>query len=553
VPVKRAPARRHVHSGCVSAPTRPWLLGLWPLGLLLLEYLAVSLHFDAQPLAEAAGFARGSAYLGLFAPLCLAVATATFMLSGRALRSELREYLQQVPLLGPARRIGLAVNAGCYASLWWQLGALFGRIETQRGISAGELAMPLCVAGVSALSLLWSALPWRLVLRARTAGLLALGLGVGALAWGAGLWTAQLWERLQSLTLHTVLWMMLPFANTIVFDPEAAVIGTDDFMVEVAPECSGIEGIGLITVVIGVYLISARERLRFPRALWLVPIAVAAVWLGNALRIAALIGVGATISPEVALSGFHSKAGWLFFCGVALGLIALVQRSAWFSKLPAAGPQAPTWSPAATYLSPLLALIATSLTTALFSTGFDAWYGLRILAVAAALFAQREHLPRPNWPVSWHAPAIGSAVFVLWLWLVPGGSADHVAEFRQDIAELGRPWSGVWLALRALGSVIAVPIAEELAFRGFLLRRLIDRDFSTVDNARLTPLALALSSLAFGLLHAGAVGAATLAGVAYALAQRQRGRIGDAIVAHAVTNAWIALDVLFRDAYGLWL
>jgi exosortase E/protease (VPEID-CTERM system) len=520
---------------------------------LLLEYLAISLHFDAQPLAEAAGFARSSAYLGLIAPLFLVVATATFMLSGRALRSELREYLQRVPLFGAVRRVGLAVNLGCYASLWWQISALFARLPAGREISARELAMLLCVAAISALSLAWGALPWPLLFRVRTAAVLALGLGVGVLAWGAGLWTAQLWERLQALTLHTVLWIMLPFSNAIAFDAQAAVIGTENFMVEVAPECSGIEGIGLISVVIGVYLISARERLRFPRALTLLPIAVASVWIGNALRIAALIGVGAMISPEVALSGFHSKAGWLFFCGIALGLIAVVQRSAWFSKLPAAEPAAATWSPAATYLSPLLALIATSLSTALFSTGFDAWYGLRILAVAAALYAQRKHLPRPSWPASWYAPAIGSAVFVLWLWLVPGERSESVADFRQDIAALGTPWSTLWLALRALGSISVVPIAEELAFRGFLLRRAIDRDFSAVDNTRLTPLALAVSSLAFGLLHPGAVAAATLAGVAYALAQRLRGRIGDAIIAHAVTNAWIALAVLFRDAYRLWL
>ena len=41
------------------------------------------------------------------------------------------------------------------------------------------------------------------------------------------------------------------------------------------------------------------------------------------LRIALLIAVGVNISPEIALSGFHSKAGWLFFCGIALALIAL--------------------------------------------------------------------------------------------------------------------------------------------------------------------------------------------------------------------------------------
>jgi exosortase E/protease (VPEID-CTERM system) len=307
----------------------------------------------------------------------------------------------------------------------------------------------------------------------------------------------------------------------------------------------------------GVYLWSARARLRFPRALWLLPVAVLAVVVGNVLRIALLIAVGVNISPEIALSGFHSKAGWLFFCGIALALIAAVQHTCWLSRdLPPAAISSDgsdgTWSPARTYLLPLLALIGTSLVTALFSTGFDKLYWLRIVAVALALYSQRAHLPRPSWPVSWHAPAIGCGVFALWLWLVPLPPAAQVEALQQELAALGSPWSQLWLALKVLGSVVAVPIAEELAFRGFLLRRLIASDFSEVDKTRMTPLALAVSSLAFGALHPGAVAAACLAGVAYALAQQLRGRMADAIVAHAVTNALIALDVLLGGAYWLW-
>jgi membrane protease YdiL (CAAX protease family) len=62
-----------------------------------------------------------------------------------------------------------------------------------------------------------------------------------------------------------------------------------------------------------------------------------------------------------------------------------------------------------------------------------------------------------------------------------------------------------------------------------------------------------VSSLAFGALHPGALLAACLAGVAYALAQAARGRTGDAIVAHALTNGCIAAYVLLGDAYWLWL
>jgi CAAX prenyl protease-like protein len=199
-----------------------------------------------------------------------------------------------------------------------------------------------------------------------------------------------------------------------------------------------------------------------------------------------------------------------------------------------------------------MALIATSLATALFSTGFDRWYGLRIAAVCVALYVHRQHLPKPAWPPSLHAPLIGVVVFVLWLVLVPSAPPEHAAKLRADIAALGVPWAYAWLALRALGSSVTVPIAEELAFRGFLLRRLVAADFTEVDKSKVTAFALVASSIAFGALHTGAFVAATLAGIAYAFAQAVRGRIGDAIIAHAVTNALIAVDVLCFGAYGLW-
>ena len=164
---------------------------------------------------------------------------------------------------------------------------------------------------------------------------------------------------------------MLPFSDRLAFAPNEALIGTEEFLVEVAPECSGIEGIGLITVVMGVFLWSARERLRFPRALWLMPTAIGLVFFFNAVRIALLIAVGVLVSPEIALSGFHSKAGWLFFCAIALGLIALAQRSRWLLRAELAQPQAAEaeWNATATYLMPMLVLIASSLVTALFASG----------------------------------------------------------------------------------------------------------------------------------------------------------------------------------------
>jgi len=109
-----------------------------------------------------------------------------------------------------------------------------------------------------------------------------------------------------------------------------------------------------------------------------------------------------------------------------------------------------------------------------------------------------------------------------------------------------------WLVFRVLAAVITVPIAEELAFRGFLLRRLISADFEFVSLRRWSLVAVVGSSLAFGLLHGDRWIAGTIAGLLYAAAQKWRGRIGDAVVAHGITNALIAVWVLWGGHWSLW-
>jgi membrane protease YdiL (CAAX protease family) len=61
-----------------------------------------------------------------------------------------------------------------------------------------------------------------------------------------------------------------------------------------------------------------------------------------------------------------------------------------------------------------------------------------------------------------------------------------------------------------------------------------------------------VSSLAFGLLHRRPV-VGTLAGVAYVLLFRRRGRLADAIVAHSVTNASLVVVGALTGVQDLWL
>ena len=111
--------------------------------------------------------------------------------------------------------------------------------------------------------------------------------------------------------------------------------------------------------------------------------------------------------------------------------------------------------------------------------------------------------------------------------------------------------AAAWLTARVFGSVVAVPLAEELAFRGYLMRRLIAADFTNVSLKTFTLLSFLISSALFGAMHERWL-AGTLAGMLYSLAAYRRGRLGDPIIAHAVTNALIALTVLTTGAWSLW-
>jgi CAAX prenyl protease-like protein len=153
----------------------------------------------------------------------------------------------------------------------------------------------------------------------------------------------------------------------------------------------------------------------------------------------------------------------------------------------------------------------------------------------------------PDW--SWSPVAIGAVVFALWMALEVT-TTSQAAGF-DPRRELPGAWATAWLVARVIGSVLIVPLAEELAFRGYLLRRLVSADFTDVSPRLAGLMPLAVSSLAFGALH-GRWLAGTLAGVCYGLAYRHRGKLGDAVLSHATTNALIAAYVLTSESWSLW-
>jgi exosortase E/protease (VPEID-CTERM system) len=529
------------------------------LGLLIGEYLAVSLAFDIRPLADRGDWLGALGGLGALGPLALAVATATLLLGGRELRSGLRELLaagaastQEAPR-GRLWRVLLAHGIAFAAFL-----AL-----TQILVGAGTAAppRPLALAWVGSglaalLTGVHAIVPLGCVtsLARRSARALCVGAAVGLAAWAAGVWAEGLWPSLGAATLVVASGLLRAIGAQVRADPETATLGVDGFEAIISPVCSGHQGVGLLLVLMGAYLWTFRHELRFPIVLLVVPLGVALVWLANAVRIAALVAVGAWGSPEIALGGFHSKAGWILFCAIALGLVALTRRPLFSRRAvqPAETTVSETWNPTASHLMPLLALVAAGMLTSLLESGFDLLYAAGPLAAALVLWTYRgDHRDLTTLIWSWSACALGVATFALWVALEPTPDRGAVAAFERGLTALPRSAEILWIVCRFVGSVAIVPVVEEIAFRGYLLRRLVSADFTAVRFGQFTWTSFLGSSLAFGLLHQSWL-AGCIAGMLFALAQYRRGRLSDAILAHAVANLLVACYALGFGRWSLW-
>jgi len=522
--------------------------------------MLLGIRFDAETMARAGGtwWADLISHVGVVPQIAIAAATAAALLGGRRLLDELRRAADAAGdhRLAAGSVIALIAGHALSLSLFFLLSCrLFEAVEPA---STAIVLSWFAFGSIAVATLSAAAVPPSVVvpfLRA-TAKLLALAVLAGAGAWFAGYLTATTWTMLRDSTLHSVHAILSLLIDDAVVDPPASVVGTDRFWVVVAKECSGYQGIGMLWAFVGAYLWAFRDSLRFPRALVLLPIATAAAWIANVLRIAALVLVGTWGAPSIALGGFHSYVGSLLFCVLAVAIAYVGHRSAFLRRsdgLHALGSAESTDAPpTAAYLVPMLAIFAAAmLTGAASSGGFDHLYPLRVVVAGIFLLAYRRRYEL-RWSWSWPPIIAGLVVFVLWLALEPVAAHAQATARPAELDALPAVLGFAWIAFRVLGTVVTVPLAEELAFRGYLSRRLATVDFHRLPLGQITIVGLVASSILFGAMHERIV-AGTIAGVVYGLVARQRGSLTDAVVAHATTNAVLAAYVMTTGTWSLWL
>jgi exosortase E/protease (VPEID-CTERM system) len=382
--------------------------------------------------------------------------------------------------------------------------------------------------------------------------LTALIAGVSAVSF-AGL-LSRLWERTAGLTFAVVELILRPLLTNLTVDVPHLTLETPAFTVTIHKTCSGLQGVGLVLVFGAVWLWLYRREYRFPHALLLLPVGALVSWLLNSVRIAALVLIGNAGAPEAAVRGFHSEAGWIAFIAIALSLSIGTQKVAWLKKSQEAKSHHAGLgqNPAVPWLLPFLAVLAAGIFARAVTGTFVFLYPLRFLAAAVVLWCCRATYKSLDWRVSWFSPLLGVVVFFLWIALEPHRDGHVSSEIQKGLASFSASAAFIWLTFRVAEAVTAVPLVEELAFRGFLIRRMIRSDFDSLNLTSFTWWSVLISAVAFGLMHGDRWIAGTLAGLIYSLALLWRGRIGDAFAAHATTNALIAGCVLVGGQWSLW-
>ena len=188
------------------------------------------------------------------------------------------------------------------------------------------------------------------------------------------------------------------------------------------------------------------------------------------------------------------------------------------------------------------------------------FYPVRCLAaVAVLLWLSRPVLTfRPSRALA--SAALGVAVFLIWIgpdllfhyrhfWLFENSLFGHA----DSSVPPGLKASVTFRILRTLGCTAVVPIIEELFWRGWMMRWLINVQFAKVPLGAYTPLAFWTVALLFASEHGPYWEVGLAAGILYNWWMVRTHNLADCVVAHSVTNGLLSIYVLAMNHWEYWL
>ncbi len=187
-------------------------------------------------------------------------------------------------------------------------------------------------------------------------------------------------------------------------------------------------------------------------------------------------------------------------------------------------------------------------------------YAMRLIIVVAslALFSRPYLSFRPSVPAA--SIAIGLATFLIWI------GPDLLFGYRHfwffDNPVMGSPVTSIspdlkgnvlFLFVRLLGTSLVVPVVEELFWRGWLMRWLIDKNFLAVPLGTYVSSAFWVTALLFAAEHGSYWEVGLAAGVIYNWWLARTRNLADCMLAHLVTNAALGIYVIRAGQWQYWL
>jgi CAAX prenyl protease-like protein len=218
--------------------------------------------------------------------------------------------------------------------------------------------------------------------------------------------------------------------------------------------------------------------------------------------------------------------------------------------------------PSLPYIAPFAAFLGFLALGQAPTPGIEVLYPIRVAVVTAiiVLFSRSVLDFRVRNPLG--SILLGVAVFVIWVgpdvlwpayrshWLFTN---SITGEARSTATESLKS-NLVFIVFRTVGCVLLVPVLEELFWRGWLTRWIIDsQDFRRVALGTYTAMSFWVGSVLFASEHGPYWEVGLIAGVAYNWWMCRTKSLADCILTHAVTNGCLSVYVLMTGEWRYWL
>ena len=180
-------------------------------------------------------------------------------------------------------------------------------------------------------------------------------------------------------------------------------------------------------------------------------------------------------------------------------------------------------------------------------------YALKVLVGAWLVWEMRPFVQEMRWAISLEAVVVGIAVFAIWVGLDPYYPmntlvfSDTKGSIWNPFERFGAGGALAWtlICIRIAGMTFVVPPLEEVFYRSFLYRYFVRINFLQMPLTKFHPTSFIVTSVIFGMLHYEWL-AGVLCGMAYQWLVLRKGRLGDAMTAHAITNFLLGVWVVWK-------